>query len=149
MNKKMLISELFKQLNENKNNPITFFIKGITPADQGLEFLKSSIIDYHEYNFKEISNNLVYVQQNMDKALIKLEEKTNGFEYTLISGWRSEILLNFLLNEKSISNYKITDIIGGINNKGESILIVEIPKESHIFLPEEFSNLGWMIRPRL
>lgn len=154
MKQKYSIQSFFNQLKESKNESISFFIKGITPADQGLEFLKENISDLSEYNFKSINQNLVVLYQNgktnlSDRALIQLEEKDDGFNYTLCSPYQNEILLKYLLEERGISNYQITNNHGFPNKDGQNTLIVNIPQDRFIHIPDEFNDIGYTLRPKL
>lgn len=151
MKQKYSIHAFFNQLKESKSQSISFFIKGITPADQGLEFLKENISDLSEYNFRIMNPNSVLISQNSENnmAVIKLEEKEDGFKYTLIDSYHNEELLKFILEERNVTNYEITNIRCGNNNKGQDTLFVNIPNDRFLYLSEELSNMGYSLRSRL
>ena len=148
LNKNIEAKELFK-LNQDQN-PYIFSIKGIAFDNNGYDVLKSKIETGHMSGELIVMNpNQILLEYGFDKLLINVKQMDDGYEYTVISSYRNEDILKFLFDQRGIENYIITDKVGGINNHHEETLIVEISTDHFIHLPQEFLNMGYLVKPRL
>ena len=140
------IKDIFQEI--KNSDSVTYYLKGITPADSGLEFLKEAIDDLKDFYIINPKKIVLKLSNFNFLVTIDLIETATGFNYLCTNAKYDVQVAEYFLKSYGINKFNFTNIVSGRTPDGE-LYLLEVDKDRFVHDPSEFTMIGYGLKYRL